>query len=100
MPTVTIQKEQSHFTATTHDQCGQGQTVGEAIDALLQQGVTMPIYLRQLGGDEFFTQEQHDRVKELRQHIGALSAEEQAELETLLDAEFAAATDRLKAAFR
>jgi len=100
MPTVTITKEQTEFTATTRDHCGQGRTVGEAIDSLLKQGVTMPIFLRQLGGDEFFTQEQHDRMMELRRRIDALSVEEQAELESLIDAELDASQARLKAAFR
>ena len=100
MPTVTIQKDQSKFKATTHEHSGQGQTVGEALDSLLQQGIPLPIFLRQLGGDEFFTQEQIDRSRELRQRNGTLSTEEQAELESLLDAEFDATQARLKAALQ
>jgi len=100
MPTVTITKEQSEFTATTHDHCGQGRTVGEAIDSLLEQGVTMPIFLRQLGGDQFFTQEQIDRKRELRQRLETLSTEERAEYQALLGAELDATQARLKAAFR
>jgi len=38
MPTVTITKEQSEFTATAGNLRGQGQTVGEALDSLVQAG--------------------------------------------------------------
>ncbi len=101
MSTVTITQNQTQYTATAGDYCSSGRTMGEALDALLQQKhITAPIVIQQFGGDAFFTQEQYDRLQALRKCLGSLNDEEQSELESLIDAQLQASQDRLKATRR
>lgn len=78
-----------------------GRTMGEALDALASQWgeitQSMPVIIQHFGSDRFFTQAQYDRMQELRTRIETLSADEQAELEALIDAELEATVTRLDA---
>jgi len=101
MATVTITKQQTEFLATAGNLRGRGQTMGEALDSLVQQGtISVPIIIHQFGGDKFFTQKQYDRMQELRRRVGTLSQGEQSELEALIDAQLDASQARLKASQR
>ena len=84
--------------------CG-GKTPGEALDSMTAQfdqleSSTLVVVQNHLP-DQFFTAQQRDRLEELmtrwrkaRDNSSALSAEEQAELNALVDAELQAAGKR------
>jgi hypothetical protein len=85
-----------------------GRTAGEALDALATQlsgeKAETLVIVRKMSPDRFFTAEQRRRLEELlalRREAFAknsrLTAEEQAELEQLVDAEIRAATERAAA---
>ena len=85
-----------------------GKSAGQALDALtaqLGEGESGTLVVVQnLRPDRFFTAAQQQRLEELmrrwrtaRDGNMALSASEQAELESLIDAELAAAMERTKA---
>ena len=82
-----------------------GRTAGEALDALAAQlsrdETDTLVIVRTMGPDRFFGGEERSRLEELMARRGespdqsaALTAEEQAELEGLIDAELRAATER------
>jgi hypothetical protein len=93
--------DNAKFIARTGNLRAVGRTMGEALDALASQWgeitQTVPVIIQRFGGDQFFTQEQYERMQELRTRIGALSAEERTELEALIDAELDATIGRLDA---
>ena len=88
--------------------CGiqaKGRTAGEALDALASQlpgeGTDTLVIVRNMGADRFFSDEQRRRLEDLmsrRSETAAkntvLKAEDQHELEDLVDAEVQAATAR------
>jgi hypothetical protein len=85
-----------------------GRTAGEALDALTTQlsaeDTDTLIIVRSLVPDRFFTSEQRQRLQELiarwrtaRDKGKALSANDQSELENLIDLEVRAATERATA---
>ncbi len=88
-----------------------GRTAGEALDALTTQLPAVDaetlIIVRNLGPDRFFSAEQRQRLEHLmdawrasRDGSQALSTEQQAELELLVDAEVRATADRAAALVR
>lgn len=85
-----------------------GRTAGEALDALTTQlsaeDADTLIIVRSLVADRFFASEQRKRLQELmarwrsaRDEGTALSADDQSELESLIDVEVRAATERATA---
>lgn len=88
-----------------------GRTAGEALDALTTQlgdeeSGTL-IIVRDLRADRLFTAAQRERMEQLMERWRSardtgttLSAEDQTELEGLIDAEVRAATERAKALHR
>ena len=89
-----------------------GRTAGEALDALVTQlpegqGGTTVVIVQNLTPDRFFTAEQRQRLAELmgrwraaRDAGAALGAGEQAELDTLVEAELRGSAERTAAALR
>ncbi|MEJ7638667.1 MAG: hypothetical protein WKF75_12005 [Singulisphaera sp.] len=88
-----------------------GRTAGEALDALAMQlpgeDADTLVIVRNMSPDRFFTAEQRRRLEQLtalwREALAGdsrLNAEEEAELEHLIDAEVCAATERAAALFR
>jgi DNA-binding transcriptional regulator YbjK len=113
MTTITIVPENpgsltSSFRAIAGDKQSSGKTAGEALDAITNQlgeadAVTL-IVLQHVQPDQYFTAQQQERLTELmsrwRQARAAkqnLSAQEQAELEALVEEETRAATARAAA---
>src|SRR3954453_23428674 len=93
------------FRAVTSQSQAMGRTAGEALDALTSQlpadEIDTLIIVRGLRPDRFFTEAQRYRLEQLmstwrsaRDAGTSLSAEEQTELEELIDAEVRAATIR------
>jgi hypothetical protein len=87
-----------------------GRTAGEALDALASQlpreAADTLVIVRNMSPDRFFNAEQRSRLEELmalrREAIAGnspLTAQEEAELEQLVDAEVRAATERATALF-
>jgi len=85
-----------------------GRTAGEAIDALATQlsaeDADTLIIVRSIVPDRYFTSEQRQRLQELmarwrsaRDQGKSLSADDQSELESLIDVEVRAATERATA---
>ena len=116
MTTITILPEKFGSEQTTYRAVAGrkeyvGNTAGEALDGLSSQladedGGTLVIVQR-LRPDRFFTEAQQRRLEELmsrwRQLLNegtSLPEGEQAELESLVEAELVAARDRAKAAIR
>lgn len=96
------------FRAVTVRNQAMGRTAGEALDALTSQlaadEIDTLIIVRNLGPDQFFTAAQRQRLEQLmsswrsaRDAGTCLPAEEQSELERLIDAELRAAVDRAMA---
>lgn len=97
------------FRAVAGQRQSAGRTAGEALDAIAAQldeeeGGT-PVVVQHQRPDRFFTAVQQPCLEELmgrwraaRDAGGALSADEQSELEALVEAEVRAATDRAAAA--
>lgn len=99
--TDTQAEDSAKFIARSGNLRAVGRTMGEALDALASQWgeitQAVPVIIQHFGADRFFTQAQYDRMQELRGRIGTLSAEEQGELESLIDAELEATIARLDA---
>ena len=87
-----------------------GRTAGEALDALASQlpreDAETLVFVRNMSADRFFNAEQRSRLEELMALRRGASAGnsgrtemEEAELETLVDAELRAATERAVALF-
>ncbi len=98
------------YRAVSGEKQGLGHTAGEALDALASQlppeDTESLVIVRSLRADRFFDAEQRRRLEELmalrRQAIAGnarLTAQEEAELEQLVDAELQAATRRASALF-
>jgi hypothetical protein len=96
------------FRAVTARNQAMGRTAGEALDALTtnlrEEDANTLIIVRNLGPDRFFTAEQRQRLEHLmarwrsaRDAGESLAADEQCELEQLVDAEVRAATERAAA---
>ena len=113
MTTVAIVPEpnssgQVAFRAIAGTQHSSGRTAGEALDALTPllppDETSTLVIVQHLRPDALFTAQQQQRLGELmgkwraaRDTGGVLSADEQAELEKLIEAELEAATQRAKA---
>ena len=92
------------FSAVSGKYKSVGKTIGEAIDALEKQSATEPnsiIYIQDFQPDEFFTAKQQQRLSELmqkwrdaRDHNLSFSAEDQRELEKLIDKELEGSAKR------
>ena len=96
------------YRAVAGERQSAGKTVGEALDALTQQlpddEVGTLVVVQNQRPDRFFTVEQQQRLEELmarwraaQDAASSLSAQEQAELDTLVDAEVRAAAQRAAA---
>jgi hypothetical protein len=88
-----------------------GRSAGEALDALTAQlsdeEAGMVVVIQNLRPDRFFTVAQHERLEELmsrwrtaRDCEGSLAEDEQAELQSLVDAEMDAARRRAEETLR
>jgi len=96
------------FLAVAGDVVVTGQSVGAALDAAfdkLGDFTAVRVVVQKIGGDRYFSGEQLARFEELsakqRIHRSAghdLAPEESTELDTLIRADFAAMTERAKAA--
>ena len=93
------------YYAVAGDKHSQGRTAGEALDALTAQlsrdEAGLLIVVQNLQPDRFFNAEQQQRLASLmewwraaRDREATLPADEQSELEALVEAELHAATDR------
>jgi hypothetical protein len=74
-----------------------GTTPGEALDSLLAQpgfDISSAVLIRPFAADEFFTQEQHDRMQDLLARRESLTDSENEELDALIDAELDATVRR------
>jgi hypothetical protein len=116
MTTVTILPDNpgspdTRFRAVAGAAQSEGQTAGEALDALTQQlggaGDGMLVVVRAVQPDEFFTAAQQAELGQLmtawrqaRDHGDSLSPEHQARLEQLVEAELVAASRRSAVASR
>ena len=101
----------SHYRAISGEKQGTGRTAGEALDALVAQldvsGIGPLLVVQSCQADAWFTSEQQQRLQDLvdrwrtaRDSGLRLNAEEQAELDTLIDAELGAAIARSDALAR
>lgn len=88
------------FLAVAGSHQSAGNTPGEALDLLLtQEGNTIDsslIFIQRYALDFYFTQAQHDRMKELLERRLSLTPVENEELDTLIDAELDATVARTK----
>jgi len=102
--------ESMPFRAVSGRNQAMGRTAGEALDALAaqlpQEDADTLVIVRNMSPDRFFSAEQRRRMEELmalrREAIAGnslLTAQEEAELEQLVDAEVRAATERATALF-
>ncbi len=104
LPVSTTQGSISYY-AVAGDKHSQGRTAGEALDALTAQlsrdEAGLLIIVQNLHPDRFFKAEQQqrlaglmDRWRAARDRGATLPADEQSELEALVEAELRAAADR------
>lgn len=103
MTAVAIRPEEKEtgerrFRAIAGDRQSVGRTMGEALDALaaewgdsIQETVVL---IQRFQPDQYFTQAQYDRMQTLLARRTALTPEERAELEALVDAELDATVTR------
>lgn len=107
LPIPTKQGDLS-YRAIAGEKCAQGNTAGEALDALMAQlsadEASTLIIVQSLRPDRFFTAAQQQRLETLmgrwrtmRDQGDTLPADEQAELEALIAAELQAAAARAAA---
>jgi hypothetical protein len=86
------------FRAIAGDRQSIGRTMGEALDALVAGWADdvqeTAVLIQRFHPDRYFTEVQHQRMRELLDRRGTLSADERAELETLIDAELSATVAR------
>ena len=91
----------AEFRATAGTIQGFGRTPQEALAALMQRSsgtASAPIVIWPYNrGDAFFTEEQQERLQELKQHQETLTADEREELEELIAAAFEATVARTQA---
>jgi len=100
MTTITILPEEKKFRAVSGDRESFGRTAGEALDALTAQlgeeeGGTL-VVIQNRRADRFFNSSQQKRLTELtaKRQTKSLSADEEAELENLVEAELEGAKRR------
>ena len=105
MPSIAMRTENSQagtlrFQAAAGNRQSVGRTMGEALDALtadwgddIQETV---VFIQRFQPDAYFTAAQYCCMQELLARRATLTAAECAELETLIDAELAAAVARTK----
>lgn len=103
MTAIAIRTEENEtgeprFRAIAGSRQSLGRTMGEALDALtaawgdsVQETVVL---IHRFQPDQYFTQAQYDRMQDLLARRTALTPEERAELEALLDAEVDATVAR------
>jgi hypothetical protein len=105
-----VDSETFPYRAVAGRSTAMGRTAGEALDALASQlhieDTDTFVIVRNMSPDRFFSAEQRRRLEDLmalkREAVarnGRMSAQEEAELEQLVDAEVKAATDRAVALF-
>lgn len=105
---IPTEKGEGSYRAVAGDKRSQGRTAGEALDALTTQlsdeEASTLVIVQSLRPDRFFNVAQQQRLAELmerwrtdRDRGKDMSADEQAELEALVEAEFRAAGDRAAA---
>jgi len=91
------------FCAVSGSRQSFGKTMGEALDGLAgaigQANSSAVIFIQKLGGDEFFSDEQHARMVDLKNRLASLSEAEYSELEELIGAELDATVARTEALF-
>ena len=75
-----------------------GRTMGEALDAVSEnwQGAVpeVAVFIQRFGGDEYFTDAQYERMRELLDRRPTLNDDEQSELTGLVEAELEATISR------
>ncbi len=90
--------DQYGYRATSGEKQGLGTTPGEALSALLAQLSSepeLPITIWPFNrGDSFFSNEQQNRLKELKSRSNSLTAAEHTELENLVATSFEASIAR------
>ena len=93
--------EGAPFLALSGSRQSVGKTMGEALDALASQlesiGSETLVLIQKREPDQYFTAEQHERLRELMDRRASLSADERAELEDLIDTEIDATVARTDA---
>jgi len=105
-----VDPESMPFRAVSGRNQARGRTAGEALDALAaqlpQEDADTLVIVRNMCPDRFFSAGQRRRLEELmalrREAIAAnslLTAQQEAELQQLVDAEVRATTDRARALF-
>lgn len=106
-----VDAESMPYRAVSGQNQAMGRTAGEALDALTallpKEDAETLVIVRDLNADRFFNAEQRRRLTELmarreeaRGGRKSWSAEDEAELERLVDAELRAATERAEALAR
>ena len=94
-------RDSAKFRATAGAAQGFGQTPQEALAALMERvgsGAPTPIVIWPYNqGDVYFTDAQQARLQELKGRHGQLTADEQTELDRLVEAAFDATTARAQA---
>lgn len=109
MTTISIFPADPGYRAVCDGAEATGPTIGQALDRLTDQlpKTTALVVIQPMTGDEFFSDDQRHRLTELmaawrtaRDAGGRLPADEQAELDGLIDAELDAATARTAARSR
>jgi len=106
-----IGAQETTYRAVAGDRESVGRSAGEALDALTSQlsddEAGMLVVIQNLRPDRFFTAAQQHRLAELmslwrtaRDSGGGLNADEQAELQSLVEAELEAARRRAEATVR
>jgi hypothetical protein len=103
MTTISIHKENKvsgdiRFRAVAGNHQSIGRTMGEALDALtagwgddIQEAAVL---IQRFQPDSYFTESQFNRMQELLARRAALTTDERAELEALIDAELDATVSR------
>jgi len=86
------------FRAVAGNRQSVGRTMGEALDALTadwgEDIQETAVLIQRFTPDSYFTEAQHSRMQELLSRRAALTVEERAELEALIDAELDATVAR------
>jgi hypothetical protein len=109
MPPVAIREEsrepgEPRFRAVAGNRQSVGRTMGEALDALTADWgddvQETAVLIQRFQPDAYFTEVQHARMQELLAGRDALTPEERAELEALIDAELDATVARTESLVR
>lgn len=109
MPSIAIRTENNavgtpRFRAIAGNRQSVGRTMGEALDALTADWgddiQETAVLIQRFQPDAYFTAAQYGRMQELLARRTTLTAEERAELETLIDAELDATVARTESLMR